>query len=225
MHLEWLNPAKEPVPLDEAVVFIRKGGHEIESGLSTANGLVTADALGTGNPPIPFREVGCFAPARKMLSPEMMEDVIDSLYPPEDEERLAREIAQEVVKSPAFENLVEIRRMYPHIVTPAKQIAIWILGIQRQDYNAPFSVSADPEDILCAHYVDVPEYAAFAGCETDDPYETMLHVSRSRKGLGCYADQVLDPACSRRLDELFSELEDIGRRKIAECIRLSKARA
>lgn len=225
MNLKWLSPSKEPVPLDEAVIFIRKGGHGIESGLSTENGLVTADALGTGNPPIPFEEVECLAPARKMLSPEMMEDVIDSLYPPTEEERLAKAIAQEVMKTPVFENLVQIRRRYPHIVTPATGITVWVLGIQRQDYKDPFSVSADPEDILCAHYVDVPEYAAFAGCETDDPYETMLHVSRSRKGLGCYTDQVLDPACSRRLDELFSKLEDFGRRKIAECIKLTKERA
>lgn len=226
--IEWKNTGAETLPVNDDIIFIRRGCRHIETGFVTDEGLIPSDDGGAADPCIPLECVEWFAPLKDAL-PDTADEknafkvVLDDVFPKTEEDRLLVGIIRAVEESEEFRNLVEMRREHPDLTLPRKRISLWIKGIDRHPGSFPKSVDAALEDIEESHneYI-VPvseEYAAFAGRMDADELDALFTVSIDPE-----LESDIDLERNRRLAALVKEFEKASRSALLECRRRLRGR-
>ena len=154
---------------------------------------------------------------------------ITEMFPPEMEYSLLEEIGREVEATEEFQRLVRARKEYPELTIGESAVSVWVHGIPEENYDDPFRFSKKAENIFMEYIIPVSvEYAGFADfavsndCGSTDGF-SRLTIAKNRYGLSLNEPNPIDVAEHTRLNELFDRLEEIGKLKIKECIRLFTA--
>lgn len=160
-----------------------------------------------------------------------LEDMIGRLFPEKNETELLAAIGKEIERTEEFRKLVRFRKEHPALTIPETEISLWAPGLDRGDYADPYWISESEERIYTEYRIPAAEeYAGFADYASryadasEIRLNAMLTVSRTYQGLNRMEPHPIDISRYPALDRLFAELEDLGRRKIAECVRLTGAR-